>query len=379
MTMEPLDVVVVGAGLAGVATAAVLGRRGRRVAIVDPRAECPPVFKAEKIEPDQADLLRRLSLLDGVLPHVQPIPSVTEAHWGLRLRTRSLEQYGTLYQNLVNAVRRQIPASVCTETAKAVAVDTTDDLQTVRLGTGRELTARLVVVATGTVGRLQQSLGFERHLVRANHSLCSGFDIERDDGKPFEFDSLTYWADRLAERVDYATFFPVPGAMRVNLFSYRDPRDEWVHELARDPAAVLQASMPRLMRATGRWRSTTKVETRAIDLYVVKAPARRGIVLLGDSFQSVCPATGTGVTRILTDVERFCEVYAPAWLETPGMGVDKIASFYADATKVACDRRSLRIAEFRRRVATDPSIKGWLRRQRTYVTVALEGLRGGRA
>jgi 2-polyprenyl-6-methoxyphenol hydroxylase-like FAD-dependent oxidoreductase len=67
------DVLIVGAGLAGAAAAAVLGRLGLRVALVDPRLVSPPVFKAEKIEPDQADLLRCLGLMEQVERRAAPI------------------------------------------------------------------------------------------------------------------------------------------------------------------------------------------------------------------------------------------------------------------------------------------------------------------
>jgi len=52
-THPSVEVIVVGAGLAGTAVAAVLGRQGRRVILVDPRPSYPPVFKAEKIDQEQ--------------------------------------------------------------------------------------------------------------------------------------------------------------------------------------------------------------------------------------------------------------------------------------------------------------------------------------
>ena len=112
MTYDPLfDVLIVGAGLAG-AAAAVLARLGLRVALVDPRPVSPPAFKAEKIEPDQADLLRRLGLMEEVQRRAAPIPVVQVAYRGRVLRCFAVEQYGILYPSLVSAVREQIPASV---------------------------------------------------------------------------------------------------------------------------------------------------------------------------------------------------------------------------------------------------------------------------
>jgi len=55
------------------------------------------------------------------------------------------------------------------------------------------------------------------------------------------------------------------------------------------------------------------------------------LVVIGDAFQSVCPATGTGLTRVLTDVDVLCNECIPDWLATPGMGPEKIDRFYTQA------------------------------------------------
>jgi hypothetical protein len=40
---------------------------------------------------------------------------------------------------------------------------------------------------------------------------------------------------------------------------------------------------------------------------------------------------------VFTDVERLCNVHIPAWLGSDGMDTDKIAAFYDDPVKKACD------------------------------------------
>jgi hypothetical protein len=40
---------------------------------------------------------------------------------------------------------------------------------------------------------------------------------------------------------------------------------------------------------------------------------------------------------VFTDVERLCNIHIPAWLATDGMDVNKIAAFYDDPVKKACD------------------------------------------
>ena len=44
---------------------------------------------------------------------------------------------------------------------------------------------------------------------------------------------------------------------------------------------------------------------------------------------------------MFTDVAQLCNVHIPAWLATEGMDADKIASFYDDPVKQACDAWSM--------------------------------------
>ena len=375
MTRNPLfDVVVVGAGLAGAATAAVLGRQGRRVALVDPRAVAPPAFKAEKIEPDQADLLRRLDLMEEIRRRAAPIRAIQVARRGRVRRSLAREQYGILYPHLVNAVREQVPASVEQRSARVTAVACDGAARTVHLDAGEPIRARLVVVACGTGSRLYETLGVRQRMVRVAHSLCSGFDIARADGRPFAFEALTCYPDTTRERVDYLSLFAIPGRMRVNLFAYLEARDHWALELRSKPRFAMERAFPWLPRLLGDYRVTTKIENRVIDLYVADVQPLDGVVMIGDALQSVCPATGTGLSKVLTDVALLCEQYVPAWLRFTDLPASAIARFYDDPRKRACDWYSLRAAQYQRRLATDRSPLGWLYRRKTYADMALRGL-----
>jgi hypothetical protein len=53
--------------------------------------------------------------------------------------------------------------------------------------------------------------------------------------------------------------------------------------------------------------------------------------------QPPTPAAGNGTGRILTDLERLCNIHIPSWLASPGMAADKIAQFYDDPVKRAYD------------------------------------------
>jgi 2-polyprenyl-6-methoxyphenol hydroxylase-like FAD-dependent oxidoreductase len=95
--------------------------------------------------------------------------------------------------------------------------------------------------------------------------------------------------------------------------------------------------MPALSDLVGDFAVDGFVQIRPVDLYVSTGHEQNGIVLVGDAFSTSCPAAGTGARKALNDVERLCNHYIRAWLETPGMEWQKIAQFYADPVKRACD------------------------------------------
>src|SRR5262249_49432282 len=129
--------------------------------------------------------------------------------------------------------------------------------------------------------------------------------------------------------------------------------------------------LPRLL---GDYRVTSKIENRVIDLYVADVQPLDGVVMIGDALQSVCPATGTGLSKVLTDVALLCEEYVPTWLRSADLPASAIAQFYRDARKLACDWSSLEAALYQRRLATDRSPLGWLHRRKTFADMALRGL-----
>ena len=81
------------------------------------------------------------------------------------------------------------------------------------------------------------------------------------------------------------------------------------------------------------------------------------MVLVGDAFSTSCPAAGTGTDKVFTDVERLCNVHIPNWLASDGMGAEKIAAFYDDPVKTACDAWSTAKAYHLRSLTIDNGLK----------------------
>jgi 2-polyprenyl-6-methoxyphenol hydroxylase-like FAD-dependent oxidoreductase len=371
-TVTEWDVVIVGAGLAGSAAATLLARKGFRVALVDSRETYPACFKAEKIEPDQAVLLRKFGLLDGLKAFSSPIGEVISARNDKSLRTLRLEQYGIFYHDMVNGVRKQVPPSVAKRIMRVRDIARGPHGVSVRLVNGDQLRGRVVALACGTGGQLHVSLGMNRRLVSKGHSLAIGFNLAREDGAPFAFDALTYYTDGYDGHTAFLTLFPIRNVMRANYFVYRAPQEDWVRRFGDAPAMELARALPCLDRFTGRIGVVSRVEMSVIDLYQMEHVRQPGVVVLGDAFQSACPATGTGVSKVLTDVDVFCEL-VPEWLETGGMGVEKIAQFYAHPRKVACDTRSWQKSWQARRLATKSSLAWALYRELRFLGMRMAG------
>jgi 2-polyprenyl-6-methoxyphenol hydroxylase-like FAD-dependent oxidoreductase len=111
-----------------------------------------------------------------------------------------------------------------------------------------------------------------------------------------------------------------------------------------------------LARITGTFTVSDDIRVRPADLYVSTNYRQPGLVLVGDAFANTCPVTGTGTDKVFTDVGQLCNVHIPAWLASEGMGETKIATFYHDPVKQACDAWSMAIALSERSVAIDAGL-----------------------
>jgi 2-polyprenyl-6-methoxyphenol hydroxylase-like FAD-dependent oxidoreductase len=352
------DVVIAGGGLAGSLAAAMLGRAGIDAVLVDPRPVYPPDFRCEKIDNTQLQTLRLTGLAGAVISASTPDHECQVARRGRIVdRLPGVTQRGILYDTLVNTVRSQIPKRAEFVHAKVTGISTGPKRQLVKLSNGEELSARLVLLATGLNIGLREKLGIERKIISPGHSISIGFDVEPAGQSAFPFTALTYFAEQPADRAAYISLFPAGAATRANLFVYRDLHDPWVKQFREAPQETLFALWPGLHRLIGNFTVPGPVHIRPVDLYVTDGYRQDGIVLVGDAYSSSCPAAGTGARKVLVDVERLCNVHIPRWLATPGMGETKIATYYDDPVKQACDALSARKAFTLRSYSIDPALK----------------------
>src|SRR6201996_5737240 len=336
--MKYTDIAIIGGGLAGSTAAAMLGRAGIDTILIDPHPTYPADFRVEKLSgDDQLERFRRTGIAESVLRLATHDAENWIARAGYLLDKRPSQQFGMMYEDLVNAIRAVIPAPVERIYAKVAAVSTSAARPKLTLSDGSEISPRRAVCANGLNIGLRRSLGIERNVVSRCHSISIGFDIAPLDRPAFDFPALTYFSERPSDKIPYLTLFPIGSTMRANLFCYRDADDPWIRQFRQTPVETMNAALPRLRRIIGDYDVRGEIRVRPADLCVSTNFTVPGVVLVGDAFETTCPVTGTGTDKVFTDVERLCNVHIPAWLATDGMGTDKIAAFYDDPVKRACD------------------------------------------
>jgi 2-polyprenyl-6-methoxyphenol hydroxylase-like FAD-dependent oxidoreductase len=373
--MRYTDIAIVGGGLAGSTAAAMLGRAGIATLLIDPHTVYPPELRCEKLGGTQTPRLRKTGLADEILRATTVDGEVWEARFGYVVAKKPSDQYGVMYDMLVNTMRGLIPANVDVLHTKAVELATSDERQRVVLADGEEISARLIVLANGPGIGLRHMLGLGRRVISECHSVTLGFDVAPVERPAFPFPALTYWPKRTAARMAYLSIFPIGSTMRANMMVYRPMDDIWFREIRKNPEATLCAMMPRLDRIAGGFKVVGPIRIRPADLYVTENHRQAGVVLVGDAFATSCPAAGTGTDKVFTDVERLCNVHIPNWLATDGMARDKIEMFYDDPVKTECDAWSTAKAWHLRSLSIDNGLTWRARRWGRFVARLAQGLR----
>jgi 2-polyprenyl-6-methoxyphenol hydroxylase-like FAD-dependent oxidoreductase len=363
--MRQVDILIAGGGLAGSTAAAMLGRAGYAVVLVDPHAVYPPDFRAEKIDGTQAAILRKTGVGEAVLRAATLDGESWVARFGRLIEKRPGDQNGILYDTMVSAMRGEVPANVAFIVAKVTDIATGDERQRVTLSTGEEIAPRLVIVANGLNVGLRHKLGMEKREISKTHSIMLGFDLAPAGRASFAFPALTYYGEHPSDRAAYVTLFPIGSTMRANLCVYRDMDDPWLRAFRAGPRDTLMALMPGLAPIIGAFEVPGPVQIRPADLYETENVERAGVVLIGDAFSTSCPTAGTGTGKVFTDVERLCNVHIPRWFATDRMGADKIAAFYADPVRAAYHAHSRHKAFHLRSLTVEPGLawaaRRWLR------------------
>ena len=130
--MKYTDIAIIGGGLAGSTAAAMLGRAGISAVLIDPHPLYPPDFRVEKLSGElQVERFRRTGIAEAVLRAATHDGENWIARFGYLLDKRPSQQYGIMYDALVNAIRAEIPDTVESIYAKATSISTSAERQKV--------------------------------------------------------------------------------------------------------------------------------------------------------------------------------------------------------------------------------------------------------
>ncbi|MFS8046090.1 FAD-dependent oxidoreductase [Rhizobium sp. BR 314] len=360
-TETDTDIAIVGGGLSGTLAATILGRAGYRVTLIDRHRIVPDEFRVEKMSGSQIDTLQRLRLLGPVSAAAVAFDEVIHMRNGRMLDRTNDRQFGFLYSRLVSALRAALPANVDFVVGQVNGVQTGATRQHIAVLGQDEMTAKLLVLATGMGDILRRDLGISHRSVAEKRSLAFGCNLRPVGTKSLRHMALTYHGT--SDGIDHMNLFPVPGGTRANLFVFRDPRDPWIKSLHENPKDTLAAIFPSLIETAGDFDIVGKVDSWLTDITIAENCRQDGVVLIGDAFQSSCPATGIGVSRLLTDVERLCTAYIPQWMAETAFDRAKIAAYYDDPQKQESDAIALQLASHRRNLAVNTDLRWRTRRQ----------------
>src|SRR6202012_4373379 len=148
--MRYTDIAIVGGGLAGSTTAAMLGHAGISAILADPHPVYPSDFRVEKLSGfEQVERFRKTGIAESTLRAATHDGENWIARFGYLLDKTPSQQYGIMYDTLVNAIRAQIPSDVESIFSKVISISASPERQRIVLSNDEEISARLVVLANG--------------------------------------------------------------------------------------------------------------------------------------------------------------------------------------------------------------------------------------
>jgi flavin-dependent dehydrogenase len=309
MGLEERDVVVVGGGPAGAATAIGLARRGRDVLLLERALVWAWRACGVFTSPATADALQRLGLDAAALRKVaRPIPAMrVETQRGTRFRL-TYGNHGSLEAGPVGLDRSaldplllDLALAAGVETRLGVTVRSVRD-GVVTAADGASIRARVVVGADGLRSVVARDAGVARRPPLGDRVALT-FHVEDPvsnairDARMITFDG------------GYVGLAPVPGG-RANVgivLASRAWRDRLRHDGADGVAARVMAAIPDANDDPVAWqapRVCDRIEGAAPVGSGVAARAGRDWLLVGDAAGFLDPFTGEGLHRALWTANR---------------------------------------------------------------------------
>jgi len=311
------DVIVVGAGPAGAATAMFMSERGLDVLVLD-RAIFPrPKICGEYLSPESARILDRLGVLkaidaSGAVP-LQGMRITAPDGTVLEARYRAIDGRQP-YRGHAMALSRSLLDSILVDRLRALPVELREGVRVTDLvvegdrvtgvetldaeGRRETIAAPLVIGADGRASVVAHRLGCRHpHRLRriALVTYVRGLADCRDVGEIF------------VDPPDYAILNPLaPDRINMSLVVPLDHIGPWRGRLETFFAARVK-QLPHLARRLAGAERVAPVEAMGPLAYRVTAPAHGGVLLVGDAAGFYDPLTGEGVFSALRGAELAAE------------------------------------------------------------------------
>jgi flavin-dependent dehydrogenase len=315
------DVVVVGAGPAGAATAILLAEQGLGVTVLD-RARFPrPKLCGEYLSPEAPRVLDRLGVLKAVDEVAVPLAGMRITAPDGTALSGTYRAVGPWrpYRDRALALRREALDALLVDRLRALPVDLREETRVTDVlvvdgrvagvtavdaqGRGFEVRAPLTVAADGRHSVVAARLGLRRPHPRARMALVTyvaGLEDCRDRGEIF------------VDPPDYAILNPV-GPDLVNLALVVPLADAAPWSARLEDFLIARARLlPHLARRLAGTRRVAPVRALGPLAYRVAPPPVGGVLLVGDATGFFDPFTGEGVFAALRGAELAVETAARA-------------------------------------------------------------------
>lgn len=315
MNSEHYQVVIVGAGLVGVAAALALGRQGLRVALIERQAPALPDdawdTRIYAISPASQRFLERLGAWQRMdAGRIQPVFRMDvagdtsgmvrlDAYQAGVSHLAAIIESGRLQHALWQAIEADGNVALhCPATVESLAGR--GAFTRLTLTDGKVLEADLIVGADGATSRIREWAGLASTLTPYGQS---GVVANFECGRPHRGTAFQWFFEG-----DIMAWLPLPGNRMSMVWSTgTEHADEWVAQEATTLAEKIQAAGHDRL---GALHLLTPAAAFPLRLIRVEAAVAPGVALIGDAAHGVHPLAGQGVNLGFGDAEVLAEVLA---------------------------------------------------------------------